>query len=191
MAKLKYESVSPIDFLDISAISRSFGQYTCMELSLNKASWQYAPYYWRLVDNKFNLIEIGLHPSTGQLLSLTIAMYKGVIKSTILNQKHQEKAYTEITGIPNFSLNLWTDVSKGEFSQRFKNVNGRSQLLLIEDNLFMSLFPDEISYKIVIPKQFSCEFNSDRELTAVTIHNLNTSEISALKGYENLHSYFS
>lgn len=188
MTKLKFANIMLTDAARVSSISRKFGQYTCIELALQEDSWQYSPFYWRLIDNKFSLIEVGLHPSTGQLLSLTVTMYNGIIESKVPMRANQDEAVTETIGIPRFSLDLWKIVRQGDFSQRFHNVTGRCQLSLMNDNLIVSLFPDVIVSSIIISELLSCELNSERELSAFTIYNLNSQEILALRKYEELHS---
>jgi len=168
-------------------VYRQIGHYTCVNLSLYEDTWHIAPFYWRIVDKEFSLVEIGIDPLTGQFLSVNVIFYNGFIERKTIDYLWQHQLDDQL-GIPTFSTQLWSGVAKENFHQRFLDVYCKVQLVLIENNLQILLFNEEISYQVEFPQQLSFEFNSKKELCAITIYNLSVSDMESLENYEKLHT---
>ena len=184
MNKLKLQDILPIK---ISTVYKEVGNYTCVNLSLYKDVWHIAPYYWRLVDGKISLLEIGIDPATGQFLSLNVVLYNNFIKRKILDNE-QQRSPNEVTGIPTFSTEIWGMTKLENFRERFYDVHNKFQLAMIGKNLEVVLFNEEISYQIDFLQQINFGFNSSKELCVVTVNDLSDLEITSLKNYEKLHT---
>jgi len=158
-------------------VQRKVHRHVCLSVTF-KDQISPHPLYWRLDDPKFNLIEIGIEPYTGQLLSFTVANYNGRISP--LESVAESYSRPSNDGIPCFNTDLWqTDRDADDVSANFYDVPGRCRILLGVQRLRVELFPDQISYNLKTD-HFVCEFNEAKELCAISVTNLTPNEVNKL-----------
>jgi hypothetical protein len=57
--------------------SRKFDIYVCLDVEIVKFENRPPNLYWRLIDPRFDLVEIGVNPLTGALTSIKLVFYMG------------------------------------------------------------------------------------------------------------------
>jgi hypothetical protein len=174
MKKLKHIKTFP----DTFRVERKVHRHIPLTVRIQK-ELQPHPLYWRLVDPKFNLIEIGLEDFTGRLVSITVTNYNGPVFP--LPTIRESAPTRNAEGVPGFDVSLWqTKSDPHDVSADFYDVTSRGRLQLAELALRVELFPDPIFYHVVANHNFVCEFNEASELCAVRVTKLTPDEVEVL-----------
>jgi hypothetical protein len=65
------------------------------------------PRYWRTGDFRTSLLEVGIHPRTGGLVSLTLVLAKELLESGPDASKLEDIATSVVQGVPEFDVSSW------------------------------------------------------------------------------------
>jgi hypothetical protein len=174
MKKLKHIKTLP----DTFRVERKVHRHVPLTVRIQK-ELQPHPLYWRLVDPKFNLIELGLEDFTGRLVSFTVTNYNGPMFPMPAIRESAPTRNAE--GVPGFDVSLWQPKSDPQdVPAHYYDVTGRCGLQLAELDLRVELFSGPIVYHVIANHNFVCEFNEASELCAVRVTKLNPDEVEVL-----------
>lgn len=162
----------------ILPIERRFDEYVSCSLRIGAELGHRAKLHWRMLDAQFCLIDIGLEPFTGMLVALTVELYLGK-----LTRFQKERRLAELTyGVPAFDLSLWSNSAlQYNFTADYYDGDGRFEMHLVEQDLYIKLIPDDVAYRVGWPSSFSCEFNRAAMLCGIWLHDLANDELTKLE----------
>ena len=161
-----------------SRLVRQFDEYTHLQVELNYTTLK-MPFYWRLRDPSFCLVEIGVDPEIGELQRIVIPLYNGVLhpfRASLPTQSHR----CEI-GVPVFQKTFWTITPSSACFGATHDEIRRCSIELENDRLRVVLAADEIAYVVSTDEWLHLEFNETGELVSFCVTNLAPFEVRLLK----------
>lgn len=196
-AKLKHVDTLTGEF----SVTREGDMHVCMSVEIGRDKIRSPRVFWRMMDYRDqrviitdgglgqsvvtdtqSLLEIGIDEESGQLASLDVVLYKGLLYPL---GRELEKDLV-ISGLPCFCLDLWEkphDIY--DYGKYLYDVPGSFQLELGATSLRIRLYPSERKYGVTLSNQLTCEFNEHKELCAVLVSGLDSSEVQMLRDYSN------
>ncbi len=163
-------------------IERIFDHYVPITLRIGDTLKQNRKLYWRIIDAKFCLLELGIDQVVGYCRSLKVVFYNGNFSS---HTSPDLSSITRTTGLPIFERSVWSNIDHAnqDISKDFYDIHTRFTLYKEQSDIYISLFNETITYQVGIPSSFSFGFNHTHELCGIWLHNLDNSELSQLDDY--------
>ena len=161
--------------------SRVFDPYVLLSINIERVEKAHT-LYWRLQSPR-HMIDVGIKSDTGELISLTIVLYRDLIRSSPAITAKTDGA-TE--GIPIFSLDCWQIKDPYDNSEYYSVHDGDFSICLKENDLWITLYPDPIENFVGLPGVILCLINHNGELCGFVIENLTQQELDALRQFETL-----
>lgn len=163
-------------------IVREFDHHICLGIRVDPVAWPSSPrLYWFLVDPDTNHIELGIDRISHRLLSVTVIIYKGGIKSV---SDHPICNYTipESIGVPEFFVDLWDDsASTYGMDRNYYDYPGKCQVEVGVSSIRLVLHPDKVASRTVGAGWLVCEFNNNDELCSIIVRDLSEDKIAELR----------
>lgn len=166
----------------VSAFVVSVDRHGVLNLEAPGLSPAVSRYYWRLVDPRFSLVEIGIDRVTGRLLSLCVPLFNGTVQD--LSYAHPPVGDRVA---PVFDLASWKEVaSSASGVAPTVDLPGRCRLEVGSSCIRVELF-DEVTEHWAWPADnVAVELNAVSELIAVRILGLSESQSSTVTEYLGL-----
>jgi hypothetical protein len=152
--------------------SVQFGDHLYLDVAF-ASHWPGVCLYWRLVDPKFSLLEVGLDSVSGQLRSLTVPLYNGELDSQSDAVKYGAAGLP--LGIPIFDTTSWTSDLR-ETKHRFIDVRGRIRLRVCPTEMMVIISEEPIHQSIQVNSRVVCELNASAELVGFRILGISPEE---------------
>jgi hypothetical protein len=132
------------------------------------------PYYWRTGDFRRSLLEIGLHPATGQLISIGLILVDELRAwSTVLPDLNIIPERIE-NSVPICDRARWSDTN------RFVDEIGALDVWLGTNRLLLR-FGEADSQRSIQSGQVQFGITQQGDLAAIQINNLTNSDVSAIR----------
>jgi hypothetical protein len=164
-------------------VDRTVDYYVPCSLKLKNSIDYPHRLYWRMIDEKFCLLEMAVDWHTGLLILFTVVYHKNSVNE--ITKSDLVVSDIDTIGIPLFDLSLWplAELENYNFSKEFRETKERFSLYLRDKSLHIVLFQDIVVHRVGLPGCFSCGFNRNGELCDLVLYNLTENELATISDY--------
>jgi hypothetical protein len=184
MMRIRHVGTTPLK----RPTSRVFDEHVFLTIEVDPDRPGSPPLYWNVVDPKWNLIEVGIDRSSGELVSIILTFYRGALAS--MNMDRLPEPPDKEIGIPKFDLKMWNEPKDlYDIRSEIEEFPARCHLQLLNKTLRIEISPETVAYLVEVSETLVAEFNHNNELIGVVMRSLTTQEVRKVERYVTLHAH--